>query len=265
MTLFIPSPNYAPGRAQALRWVIWHSTEGGEVAGAAQALARNWFGVATSRVSAHVVADATEVVECVKPDDTAWHCGRYGNAPGYGVEVVGRAAQTVESWRDGYSLAALDNAADWVRGCCALGHIPERWLTDEQVKAGELGHVTHAQISRVLGGSTHTDPGVNFPHDYVMSRLRGTATAPLPEAVDPSTFPVLHYRDTDPGATGPVRTYQGFMTRVFGSYNPYSPTGYFGDLTLAGTQEFQRRTGLDTDGIVGPATNAKLAEYGYRA
>lgn len=264
MTLFVPSPNYTPGRAQPLRWVVWHSTEGGEVAGAAQAVARNWFGVESSRVSAHVVVDSTEVVECVKPGDTAWHCGRYGNAPGYGIEIVGRASQTVESWRDGYSLAALGNAADWVRSSCALEHIPARWLTDAQVKAGELGHVTHAQISRVLGGSSHTDPGVNFPHDYVLARLKGCATEPMPTPVDPSTFPVLHYRDQDAGSDGPVRTYQQFMTRVFGSYNPYLPTGYFGDATLAGTQEFQRRTGLSTDGVVGPKTNAKLAEFGYR-
>jgi peptidoglycan hydrolase-like protein with peptidoglycan-binding domain len=58
------------------------------------------------------------------------------------------------------------------------------------------------------------------------------------------------------------------MTRVFPSYNRYTPTGFYGDLTKAGLAEFQFRvgiTGSDADGsIVGPRTTAALARFGIR-
>jgi peptidoglycan hydrolase-like protein with peptidoglycan-binding domain len=40
--------------------------------------------------------------------------------------------------------------------------------------------------------------------------------------------------------------------------------GDFGDQTEAWVKEFQNRTSLDVDGIVGPKTFAKMREYGYK-
>lgn len=56
---------------------------------------------------------------------------------------------------------------------------------------------------------------------------------------------------------------QQFMTTHFPGYNPYRPTGFFGEATRAGVEEFQRRTGLVADGVVGPQTLAKLKEFGF--
>jgi hypothetical protein len=50
--------------------------------------------------------------------------------------------------------------------------IPCRWLTDDQVKIREKGLTTHTQLRRVFGGTTHTDPGPNFPYDFVLSAVR---------------------------------------------------------------------------------------------
>lgn len=67
------------------------------------------------------------------------------------------------------------------------------------------------------------------------------------------------------GATGPaVLTLQQFMTRVFRSYNAYTPNSTFGPATEAGVREFQKRAGLAVDGAVGPATVAKLRTFGYK-
>ena len=39
-----------------------------------------------------------------------------------------------------------------------------------QLRAGERGVTTHRQITRVLGGGTHTDPGPGYPLGYVIRR-----------------------------------------------------------------------------------------------
>lgn len=65
-----------------------------------------------------------------------------------------------------------------------------------------------------------------------------------------------------------VRKLQDHMTTVYRGYNPYTPTGFYGDATQAGIAEFQDRAGiisLDADGsIVGPQTMTKLMQYGFR-
>ena len=185
MALWIPSPNYTPGRpAGGIAWVVWHSTESPERPSAARGIAAGWFARRESQVSAHVVVDDGSdpsypdgVVEVVKPIDTAWHCGPMGNGRGYGVEVIGRAGQGEAAWRDDYSRAAVRNACRWIARHPALSNVPRRWLSDAELRRGERGHITHAQVSRVLGGSTHTDPGPGFPFGDVLAYLEGNGDA----------------------------------------------------------------------------------------
>lgn len=55
-----------------------------------------------------------------------------------------------------------------------------------------------------------------------------------------------------------------FMRRVFPSYTPQAALGtYYGPNIKKSITEFQRRTGLEADGCVGPITLAKLEEYGF--
>lgn len=65
-----------------------------------------------------------------------------------------------------------------------------------------------------------------------------------------------------------VRRLQTHMTTVYRGYNPYTPTGFYGDATRSGIAEFQDRVGIsgpDADGsVVGPATMTKLMHYGFR-
>lgn len=52
---------------------------------------------------------------------------------------------------------------------------------------------------------------------------------------------------------------QTILTTRYPAYAHWSPvTDYFGDQTLAAVKEFQRRSGLTVDGIVGPATRRAL-------
>jgi peptidoglycan hydrolase-like protein with peptidoglycan-binding domain len=89
---------------------------------------------------------------------------------------------------------------------------------------------------------------------------------PPPPPPPPSGEPWRTYPQLRQGARGPqVRRLQEFMVSKFGAYNKYTPDGDFGPRTHAGMVEFQRRVGLGADGIVGPMTNKKLFEHGYRA
>lgn len=170
---WVPSPNFDADRPGPIRYVVWHDTEGNETNGSALGVSRGWFGIESSQVSAHLVADELDTVECVRAADRAWHCGPMGNPLGYGIEIVGKAVQSVTDWRDPFSLAALQNACQWVLSVPELADLPRRFLTDAELLAGGRGHITHAQVSRVLGGTNHTDPGPNFPFDVVTSYLNG--------------------------------------------------------------------------------------------
>ncbi len=77
----------------------------------------------------------------------------------------------------------------------------------------------------------------------------------------PAGRPVLRQ-----GSKGePVRAVQAFLRRVFPSYaGGLVVDGDFGPATHRSVVEFQRRTGLGADGVVGPATWAKLASHGFR-
>lgn len=56
-----------------------------------------------------------------------------------------------------------------------------------------------------------------------------------------------------------------FMYRVFPSYTKKAALGnYFGVNLLASIKEFQRRTGLEPDGCIGPLTLAKLKSFGFK-
>lgn len=270
MSVWVPSPNHYLGRKRPLSWIVWHSTESTETKGAAYNIAANWFGQKSSKVSAHIVVDngadpryPDGVVECVRPGDTAWHAAN-ANAGGYGIEIVGKAAQGADAWSDPYSLAAIRNACRWIRSNPSLQPIPTRWLTDTQLRNGERGHTVHVQCSRVLGGTTHTDPGPGFPFAYVMEQLGGGAATP-PATGTPAAGTQRALRVESPVLRGDdVRALQSGLNRAFPTYSDLVVDGAYGPGTAAVVREFQSRVGLGADGVVGPKTYMELAKYGIK-
>jgi len=63
-----------------------------------------------------------------------------------------------------------------------------------------------------------------------------------------------------------VRRLQRGFNAVFPAYPtlPLEVDGDFGPRTELAVKEFQRRVGLDPDGIVGPLTRAELTKYGIK-
>lgn len=103
-------------------------------------------------------------------------------------------------------------------------------------------------------------------YDAVIAKVLG---APLPPPIPPTTQapdgswnPTLQY-----GSAGAaVAELQRDFNHIFPGYPslPLVVDGDFGPATRAAVQEFQRRVGLDPDGVVGPLTWTQLNKYGVK-
>lgn len=122
----------------------------------------------TDGVGLHFSSDPSTVLQGLE----SWYgTGHVGSAQGnqYGIswEFVGFVSSSTAYYR-----ACIDRAADSMRLVMKKWGIPHRWLSDAELRAGNVkGLVTHLQCSRVLGGSNHTDPGPNFPQQYLINAL----------------------------------------------------------------------------------------------
>lgn len=127
---------------------------------------------------------------------------------------------------------------------------------------GSNPHDDHAHINSDFTQEADTVTGTNWE----FAALGQVQPAPAPS-------PASGVRNLEEGVKGDdVRHLQQFFHDVFPIYRNYvavkrwqmiSVDGDFGPQTKAWVQEFQRRTGLVRDGIVGPNTRAKLKVYGY--
>lgn len=161
-----------PGRPDGIDFIVIHSVES-PIGLYADSLARYYFGTtACGETSAHAIIDPTVIVEMVPPGSRAWQCGN-GNDRGYGIEQSGYARFSRAEWTTAAGLQQLENVAWWAAGKCRELGIAPRWLTDGQLATpGNKGFVTHSDVTRVLGGTTHTDPGDGYPRDLLMAAVQ---------------------------------------------------------------------------------------------
>lgn len=132
------------------------------------------------------------------------------------------------------------------------------WKT--QVYNGSNDHSKHAHFNSDYNQAADSATGVNWG----LSEIGSPPSAP----VQP-THPMLQV-----GSAGAdVAHVQVFLAANFPIYRNYvtymtgvmlKTDGEFGKQTKAWVQEFQKRTSLTRDGIVGPATLAKMRKYGYK-
>lgn len=177
----IQSKWYGEGRTVPIRVIVIHDMEAPEGPKTAENVA-NYFRTlpATSKASAHVCVDQDSAVRCVADADRAWHAPG-ANSDGLGIELAGYARQTSAEWLDVTSKATIDQAAKVVAGWCEKYDIPAKRLTVAELKAGKRGIVGHVDVSKAYAQTNHTDPGPNFPWDYLISRVKGhLAPAPAP-------------------------------------------------------------------------------------
>lgn len=149
--------------------IVIHSLEAPARRGLAWDLANGWL--KTGGVSPHAITDPGETVDTCSESLVGWHCGN-GNQVGIGLEVTGYAAWSFDDWTSGDAFAAVRLDAKRAAEAAKRHGIPIRWLSLSQIRNGERGFCTHADISATLGGTNHTDPGRGFPFAIFMQMVQ---------------------------------------------------------------------------------------------
>lgn len=174
--------------------VAVHSTEGPNGPGAAEAVAGpGWFGGPAAGTSAHKIVDQDSICEGVHRDTVAWALGPNGNGLYISYEFSGYAGWDAATWQSPAQLNMLQIGAQHIAEDLQAIGAPAQWLSVSQVAARQKGLLTHNDVRLALGGTTHSDPGPNFPFaillGYVQAYMGGPAPAPAP-APAPSRPPV---------------------------------------------------------------------------
>ena len=171
---FVQAKSYAKGRPDGPPlWIVVHDMEASETRTRAENTAQYFATLPDGRsVSSHYCADNDSVVQCVKLGDTAFTVGnRKGNYRGINWEFSGFASQTREQWLDPFGVAMFAQAAPYIIKDAAEYGIPLVRRTIPELQAMKPGVTSHNDLGKAFGGTTHTDPGPNFPWDYFMALL----------------------------------------------------------------------------------------------
>jgi N-acetylmuramoyl-L-alanine amidase-like protein len=178
---FVQAEGYTKGRPDGPPlWVVVHDMEASETTTRAESTADYFEDPPDGRnVSSHYCADVNSVVQCVLLKDTAWTVGnRPGNNRGINWELAGFASQSRAQWLDDYGLGMFAQIVPIIQADAAKFGIPlERRAVDE-LKAFLPGITSHNDLRLAFGGTTHTDPGSNFPWDYFLDLLNGEDMTP---------------------------------------------------------------------------------------
>jgi hypothetical protein len=152
---------------------VLHDAETPLEAGYARAIA-NMFATTSTQKSATYMVDPVDTVQLLDESLIAWHCGN-ANPRSIGVEQSGYAQFTEAEWSTDAAFQQEERVAQLMREIRDRHGIGLYWMTDQQLRDAHAGRIvggwaTHEQCSRVIGGSTHTDPAPNYPLARVMAR-----------------------------------------------------------------------------------------------
>lgn len=126
----------------------------------------------TDDISSHIYADVDTAIQSVDTKDRCGHAGsRHGNENAVCIEITGLNAWTREQWlrRVNWPLLARVLAAiiraHWPDGSFGVRRASVAEMqSNPKVKA----FYGHDDMRRAWGGTTHTDPGPNFPWDHLI-------------------------------------------------------------------------------------------------
>jgi hypothetical protein len=185
---FVQAKGYASGRPDGPPlWIVVHDMEASEYSGRAESTAVYFADPPDGRqVSSHYVVDNDSVIQCVDLDDVAWTVGnRPGNNRGINWELAGFARQTRAEWLDPFGVAMFARMAPIAAADMHRFNIPNRWCTIADLQARRPGLTTHNDLRIAFGVTTHTDPGPNFPRDYLQQVLAAALNPSEEDDMDP--------------------------------------------------------------------------------
>lgn len=150
--------------------ITFHNTSNSRLASASDEAS---YAKRRTDAGAHYYVDKTQVIQALNTDLGAGHAGSsWPNRHCIAYEITGWNSFSHDRW---LSDVAWNLLARQVKRDCERWDIPMRWLTVDQLKRGERGFSTHDDCRRAFGGTSHTDPGPNFPKDHLIALLKGTA------------------------------------------------------------------------------------------
>lgn len=151
-----------PNRTAPVLWVVMHTTENTELPDTDVAVARYFAGLPkTKQASAHYII-GDEIIQGW-PEAGVAFAAPGANARGIQIELVGRARQTPDEWKDAFSKKQLDLAARLVANICKRHALPIKFRGVTGLLASRPGLTGHIQATHAFKKSTHTDPGAAFP------------------------------------------------------------------------------------------------------
>jgi hypothetical protein len=171
---------------------VFHSMECPMRAGYAASIAK--YFARGPGTSCHYNVDPAETWGVLSDSLVGWHVGNANNRS-IGLEQAGRAAMSRGEWTTPEGMAQHARAAEIVRHARDEYGIGMYFMSDQQLRDAHAGRIiggwtTHDQCRRVIGGTSHTDPGRGWPGDVVMGLAAGQVPAAQPPAVaNPSGVP----------------------------------------------------------------------------
>lgn len=152
--------------------------------------------------SAHLYVDADSVTQSLPLTARAGHAGSAeGNDNAIAVEITGRTSWSRAKWLASVDWSDLARALAWIirndpdfRGFQVRRATVAEMRRNPRVQA----FYDHNQMRLAWGGTTHTDPGPNFPFDHLIkvvnAALGKPATTP-PKPTTPTTTPTSGGKD----------------------------------------------------------------------
>lgn len=165
---FIGPPRSYGSTSYDKRYIIIHNTANDATALQEAAYAQR----RTDGTSSHYYADNVDLIQSLNTKYGANHvASTTGNRHGISYEITGTNGKSRQWWMDNVAWAkvAQSMALD-----CQDWDIPVRLLTIAQMRDGKSkGFVTHDMARQAWGGTTHTDPGPNFPLEHLLQLVEG--------------------------------------------------------------------------------------------
>lgn len=126
----------------------------------------------TDGVSSHFYVDHDSITQSLDTEARAGHAGsRNGNENAIAIEITGANGWSRDRW---LRSVAWDRLAQVLAVLCRHYGIEPRRASVAEMDANPRvrAFYGHDDMRRAWGGTTHTDPGPNFPWDHLLATVR---------------------------------------------------------------------------------------------